>query len=186
MCCLQVVEIDALYCRAESSAHWATTVDAYSEAGGLNVRIPKVAIPEFRKSQADGDVVSTLYTDPQLLLKKHLPGSIELSGVLSEFKAFEGTWQSVYPGTSAYTLAQPVFNKKGDILFELRPYSQLSASVSFVPPSYSRRASGAITSRSPSAVRRPSNFARGSSECYRLADQGYCLTLVPHSPPGTN
>ncbi|THG96118.1 hypothetical protein EW026_g5654 [Hermanssonia centrifuga] len=148
--------------KAESSAHWATTVDAYSEAGGLNVRIPKVAIPEFRKSQADGDVVSTLYTDPQLLLKKHLPGSIELSGVLSEFKAFEGTWQSVYPGTSAYTLAQPVFNKKGDILFELRPYSQLSASVSFVPPSYSRRASGAITSRSPSAVRRPSNFARGS------------------------
>ena len=105
----------------------------------------------FEKSHAEGEVVSSLYTDPHKLLKDHLPSAIDLQGVLDEFKVFEGTWQAIYPGTSAYTLAQPVFNRQGDLFFELRPHAQLTASSPL--PMSPRRLVGTLSgvqSRSPS------------------------------------
>ena len=112
--------------RARSSASWATSVAVYSDVGGLHVSVVGSTVPVFEKSHAEGEVIASLYSDPQKLLKQHLPSVIDLEGVLGEFKSFEGSWSSVYPGTSAYTLAQPVFNRHGDLLFELRPHSQLT------------------------------------------------------------
>ena len=144
---------------ARSSASWSSSVAAHSEAGGLHVSIIGTTVPTFEKASAEGEV-NSLYMDPQGLLKQHLPASIDLAGVLSEFKTFEGTWGTIYPGTSAYTLAQPVFNRHGDLLFELRPHAQLSASAP-LPTTPRRVASGTSPSRSTSTSR-PSPFARPS------------------------
>ncbi|KAJ3554928.1 hypothetical protein NM688_g2854 [Phlebia brevispora] len=145
---------------AHSSASWSASIAAHSEVGGLHVSIVGSTAPTFQKAHAEGEVVASLYTDPEKLLKQHLPSAISLEGVLQEFKAFENVWQAVYPGTSAFILAQPVFDRKGDILFELRPHSQLSASTPL--PSTPRRIASGAQSRSVSGSGRPSLFNRPS------------------------
>lgn len=62
-----------------------------------------------------------LRLDPESILRHCFPSSPALERVLSELKVFEGDWKSSYPGQTAFTLSNPVFDQLGDMLFELRP-----------------------------------------------------------------
>ena len=95
----------------------------HSQAGGLSVNIIASKLPQYERRAVDGDP-TTLRIDPEYLLKKSFPASPDLDGVLKEFREFEGMWKACYPGQTAFALAHPVFNQRGDLLFELRPHSQ--------------------------------------------------------------
>lgn len=149
---------------ASSSATWHTTLALQAEAGGLKIHVREAPKPEFEKAKTEGEVVSAFYTSPETLLKANLPASIDLGEIVGLFKSFEGIWGGIYIGTSAFTLAQPVFTKKGDIMFELYPHTQISASAPVVARAakhHSSTSSRTTTVRTSSSVR-PSMFARPS------------------------
>ena len=101
----------------------------HSEASGLRVSV--VTAPfQFSKATSSGNALSALPLDPEEALKKAFAKitSVDLNEAHAEFDAFEGSWQSCYPGLSAYNLANPVFTRKGDLLFELQPASEAPAS----------------------------------------------------------
>lgn len=90
-----------------------------------------------------------MFTDPETLLKAHLPGTIDINEIVRELKAFEGIWQFCYPGMYAFALANPTFNVRGDLLFELKPFG------------------GHIHATGSSAVARHSQSRRQSSSSFR-------------------
>ncbi|EKM54058.1 uncharacterized protein PHACADRAFT_257655 [Phanerochaete carnosa HHB-10118-sp] len=61
--------------------------------------------------------------DPEQLLRDVFPPTVDMQPAYAEFSRFASVWQSCYPGLSAYTLCNPVFSAKGDLLFELQPYT---------------------------------------------------------------
>ncbi|PSR75858.1 hypothetical protein PHLCEN_2v8772 [Hermanssonia centrifuga] len=161
---------------AQSSATWAATVGAYSEAGGLQVKIISSVPPSFEKSRVEGNAVPTSHTDPESLLRSNLrvPESAELGQVLSEFKTFEGIWQSVYPGTSAYDLTHYVIEKNGDLLFELRPYPQLLPSEGLI-----QRTSNSVVD----VVHTPQPVHDVDIRAARLQALGELTAKTPLKPP---
>ena len=129
----------------------------------MKVVIVTPPTPVYEKAKTEGQVVSSFYTSPETLLKDNLPATVDLGEVVGLFKSFEGTWGGFYPGTSAFTLAQPVFTSKGDIMFELRQHTQISASapvVARVTRHYSSTTS--TTTRTTHSAVRPAMFSRPS------------------------
>lgn len=93
-----------------------------SECDGLSVKVTGSLTPVIETSSAQNQI--GLFPDLRQKLAEHLPKTIDLLPVLAELKVFEGVWQYGYPGLQAYCLSNPVFNHKGDIVFELRPQGQ--------------------------------------------------------------
>ncbi|PSS01019.1 hypothetical protein PHLCEN_2v4077 [Hermanssonia centrifuga] len=119
---------------SQSHARWNASVAAQSETGGLRVRVVGLASPHIEKASMNGTISHRdLWVDPEDLLRKNLPQTVDLSAVLDEFKVFEGVWKSCYPGMSAFSLAHPVFNCQGDLLFEFRPHSQVIRPANSLP-----------------------------------------------------
>lgn len=122
----------------KSAASWKTTIIIGSSEEGLKVTLPAPPVPVYEKATTEGEVIQAFWNDPEALLRANLPQTIDLSEVLGLFKNFEGTYSGIFPGTSAFTLANPVFNKNGDILFELRPHTQISASAPVITKAVAR------------------------------------------------
>ena len=55
---------------------------------------------------------------------------MELGDIYTKLKSFETPWTQCYIGMQDYRLAYPVFNRSGDIVFELCPRSAGAASSS--------------------------------------------------------
>lgn len=91
------------------------------------------------------------------MLKEAFPEKIDLDELVQEISAFEGAWQYYYPLMNAYSLASPVFNDDGDLLFELRRHGHATLR----PPA----APGSVLgqSHSPSRPRSPAFWGRSSS-----------------------
>ncbi|EMD31462.1 hypothetical protein CERSUDRAFT_69274 [Gelatoporia subvermispora B] len=108
---------------ATSSAKWNASLDVTSEQSGLKVHAPVSKIPQFEMAKIEGENPASVFKfceNPEKLLRKHLPPEIDLGPMVQELKAFEGGWRTFYAGASLFTLANPVFNANGDLLFELR------------------------------------------------------------------
>lgn len=109
-------------CSSFSHATWSASIIVHSEPSGLRV----VAAPnqiQIKADKVDGGTDSSLVIKPDQLLADALPKSINLDEAIGQFVHFEKTWRSCYPGMFAYRLAHPVFNRRGDLLFELLPHS---------------------------------------------------------------
>ena len=74
-----------------------------------------------------GNAPASNFLDIQSELKAQLPTSLDFREVVQGIRQYEGQWQACYPGINAYILANPVFNRQGDLLFELRPHGQWDA-----------------------------------------------------------
>lgn len=83
---------------------------------------------QFFKPTTMGETYASLALDPEALLRKIIPSSIDMKDAVDQFKLFEEVWHSCYPGMGAYNLAQPVFNCRGDLLFELRAQASSTTS----------------------------------------------------------
>ena len=79
------------------------------------------------ESTGDSGLQAASVLNPERLLKDIFPATIDMQPALRVFSLFASVWQSCYPGPSAYTLSNPVFNAKGDLLFELQPYTDPSS-----------------------------------------------------------
>lgn len=111
---------------SKASVEWVASIVMHSEAAGLQVSMVNSPII-FKTLETSGDSGSHYALDPQQLLKSQFPDSIDLKAMHAEFSRFTSVWQSCYPGPSAFTLCNPVFNRKGDMLFELQPYTDPSS-----------------------------------------------------------
>ena len=100
----------------KTRASWSASIAIYSEANGLVVELSGDAKPEFADVESEG----TCSLDMQELHKMHLPRIINMEPILTELKAvWEGAWQWSSLGCLSYTLANPVFNRHGDLLVQL-------------------------------------------------------------------
>ncbi|EMD37679.1 hypothetical protein CERSUDRAFT_105605 [Gelatoporia subvermispora B] len=106
----------------KSSARWDASLDIVTEHGGLKVQVQGSQIPQVEMAKVEGDAAASVFSfceNPEKLLRQHLPQEVDFGLMVHELKAFEGSWRTFYAGTTAFTLANPVFNQEGDLLFEL-------------------------------------------------------------------
>ncbi|EKM50129.1 uncharacterized protein PHACADRAFT_153519 [Phanerochaete carnosa HHB-10118-sp] len=124
----------------KSGASWRTSICIGTSEDGLKVSVPAPPVPVYLPASTIGEALPAFWNDPEALLRAHLPQTVDLGDVLGLFRTFEGTYTGLFPGTSAFTLANPAFNKDGDVLFELVPHTQLSASAPLVSKAAARAA----------------------------------------------
>lgn len=65
---------------------------------------------------------------------------IELTAIVQEFEQFCGVWKSCYPATSTFHVAHPVFNRNGDLLFEIRSHAPMAPTALGGSPASARKA----------------------------------------------
>ena len=105
---------------------WTVSLIITTEAGGLRASVRSVPT-QFHAEQTQ--IPGNNQRPPLVffaadLLRRVIPTSMDLSDVAKEFHSFENSWQFCYPRVGAYSPAYPVFNCRGDLLFELRPQPQ--------------------------------------------------------------
>ncbi|KZT65463.1 hypothetical protein DAEQUDRAFT_524238 [Daedalea quercina L-15889] len=108
---------------SKSTAKWSAVISIQSDLDGLSVKVVGALTPVVEASPAAHNHLG-MFPDLRQKLSEHLPRTIDLSQIVAELKVFEGVWHYGYPGLHAYCLANPVFNHKGDVIFELRPQGQ--------------------------------------------------------------
>lgn len=103
---------------------------------GLSIAVVGDSQPKF----------NTISTDVQLKNLFDIPTlqsllTVDLTGLASELRqSFGGVWEYCFLGTGALSLSNPIFNQRGDILFELRPYMPITQ-VTVVPRTVHRERS---------------------------------------------
>ncbi|KDQ49725.1 hypothetical protein JAAARDRAFT_142971 [Jaapia argillacea MUCL 33604] len=104
-------------------AQWRVNLCMTSTPSGMEVNISGVTKPTFDTSQQAESAIKNLINFEHL----HALLSVDLSVIAVEMKeTFGGVWSHCFPSMGAYALANPVFNSKGDILFELKKYIEPS------------------------------------------------------------
>ena len=107
-------------------SNWSSTLSLKSlpAGAGLSVEVVGDSEPGFT-------TVSTDVPLEELFNVKTLQGLVHIDFVSLASKlhrAFGGVWEHCFIGTETLTLCNPIFNKYGDILFEMRPYVPLTQS----------------------------------------------------------
>ncbi|KAI0372239.1 hypothetical protein BV20DRAFT_1015644 [Pilatotrama ljubarskyi] len=151
--------------QSSASVSWSTNVTVQTIGSGIKVNTLGSHDPVFTKGAvADGNAYKA--RNPMDMLRESFPEKVDLEELVQEIHAFEGQWQYCYPLANPYSLASPVFNDDGDLLFELRRYGTSTIRVSPTSPT------GTGRSASPAFGRRPRSRTR----------QGGRTSPAPHSP----
>lgn len=66
--------------------------------------------------------------DPRELLRKALPETMELKGLEQGLQSLESARQTCHSGQAGCHLINPVFNRNGDLLFQISPHSSSPSS----------------------------------------------------------
>ncbi|TFY58803.1 hypothetical protein EVJ58_g6189 [Rhodofomes roseus] len=145
---------------ASGVARWVTSINIQTDLyNGVKCdaldEIPIVC----EKVEYKGNAPATNYLDIAAELKAQLPQLLDFKEVVQGMRQYEGACQTCYPGTNAYVLANPVFNRQGDLLFELRPHGQWNAAPA---PLRQNRAA----SQSPKKIEESLVGSQGSSPIY--------------------
>ena len=114
------------------------------------------------------------------MLKEAFPKKVDLDELVQEISAFEGAWQYYYPLMNAYSLASPVFNDDGDLLFELRRHGTTNSRMPSAPGS--GLGSGLSRPRTP-AVRGRMGRSRTPVGSTNSANGYGQRSPTPRSPP---
>ncbi|PIL22499.1 hypothetical protein GSI_15188 [Ganoderma sinense ZZ0214-1] len=104
---------------AEASVNWSTNVTVQTIGSGIKVNTLGSHDPTFSGAHFSTGAAAK-FRNPMDMLKEAFPCKIDLDELVQEISAFEGTWQYYFPLMNTYSLASPVFNDDGDLLFELR------------------------------------------------------------------
>ncbi|KZT05942.1 uncharacterized protein LAESUDRAFT_206407 [Laetiporus sulphureus 93-53] len=111
---------------AQSVAKWSMALTLRTEPNGLKANAAGSTSPVFESTEPSGDVGTLQVADLQTSLKGELQDAINLDDILKQLQQFEGALKSCYPCSGAYCLAYPAFNAHGDLMFELKPQTQLN------------------------------------------------------------
>ncbi|OSD07148.1 hypothetical protein PYCCODRAFT_1358933 [Trametes coccinea BRFM310] len=104
---------------ASSSIVWSTNVALQTIGNGIKVTTPDSQDPTVTNSVFSGSDAEEL-RNPADMLRKAFPSKVDLHELVEDIRAFEGTWEFCYPPAIPYSLANPIFNDDGDLMFELR------------------------------------------------------------------
>lgn len=120
------------------------------------------------------------------MLREAFPAKVDLDELVREISAFEGAWQYYYPLMNAFSLASPVFNDDGDLLFELRRHGTTSSRMHAAPGSV---LGGRVSGRNSPAPRGRLGRPRSTPASPASSPGGYGQNSptsgYPRSPPPT-
>ncbi|KAI9058443.1 hypothetical protein FKP32DRAFT_1582073 [Trametes sanguinea] len=102
-----------------SAVSWSTVVTVDTYGSGIKVSTVGSHDPEYSVADYSGNDAKTL-RNPADMLRAAFPRKVDLQELVEEIRAFEGAWEYCYPPATPYSLASPVFNADGDLMFELR------------------------------------------------------------------
>ncbi|KAI0826876.1 hypothetical protein BC628DRAFT_226056 [Trametes gibbosa] len=139
---------------ASSSVSWSTNVTVQTIGSGIKVNTFGSYDPIFTKASFT-DNSAGKFRSPMDMLRDAFPDKVGLEALVQEIRAFEGAWEYFHPPAVPYSLASPVFNDDGDLLFELRRHGTASARVNATSPAgrIGRSSSPAFGRRAHSHVR---------------------------------
>lgn len=106
-------------CSATSSVSWSTNVTVQTTGAGIKVTTLGSRDPVFMKADFPNGGAKK-FRNPMDMLCEVFPQKVVLDGLVEEIRGFTGTWEYCCPPAAPYSLASPVFNDDGDLLFELR------------------------------------------------------------------
>ncbi|KAI0335832.1 hypothetical protein GY45DRAFT_1239802 [Cubamyces sp. BRFM 1775] len=113
---------DTKLTQASSSVYWSTNVSIQTVGSGIKVSTIGSHNPVFTEAEfTEGG--GAKFRNPREMLRTAFPEKINLDELVQEIHAFEGAWEYFYPLATPYSLASPVFNDDGDLLFELRRHN---------------------------------------------------------------
>ena len=109
-------------------AKWFTSINIHTDNYNSVTCDTLGAVPVVCENvEYRGNAPTSSFFEIQSELKVRLPDLLDFEEVVQGIRQYEGLWQACYPGIHAYLLASPVFNRQGDLLFELRPHGQWNA-----------------------------------------------------------
>ena len=133
--------------------HWSTNVSIQTVGSGIKVSTLGSHDPVFAHAEyTEGGTAK--FRNPTEMLRSAFPEKINLDDLVQEIHGFEGAWEYFYPLVTPYSLASPVFNDDGDLLFELRRHSSGPARLPPITP-------GGRFGRPASPIRPQSRAMRG-------------------------
>ncbi|TFK50290.1 hypothetical protein OE88DRAFT_1749327 [Heliocybe sulcata] len=101
-------------------ASWSTVVALVTEGSSLKVKVWDETRPVINTTHFHKEFINTRFTPLHELLETYFPSKIDLVELSEQLQtSFCGDWKSCYPGLAAYGLANPCFNRRGDIMFDL-------------------------------------------------------------------
>lgn len=151
---------------------WSTNVTVQTIGSGIKVNTLGSHDPVFTKGTMSEN--NSRFRNPMDMLREAFPQKVDLDELVTEIRAFEGSWQYCYPLANPYSLASPVFNDDGDLLFELRRFGTASI-----------RVGPGATSPIGSHIGRPVSPANAGQRSHsRGRRTGRASSPAPHSPRG--
>ncbi|EIW59592.1 uncharacterized protein TRAVEDRAFT_122355 [Trametes versicolor FP-101664 SS1] len=153
---------------ASSSVSWSTNVTVQTIGSGIKVNTLGSHDPVFAKGLTPDNAAR--FRSPMDMLREAFPDKVDLDELVQEIRAFEGPWQYCYPLANPYSLASPVFNDDGDLLFELRRHGVSAIRVT------------SATSPPAARIGRSSSPAFGRRAHSRTRQSGGRTSPAPHSP----
>jgi hypothetical protein len=100
-------------------ASWRASITTRSSASGLRVFVTSESTPQFSVKETVGHC----RMDARALVEQHLKDAVNTAIVVNKIKpVLEGFWRFSFPQIGAYTLSQPVFTIKGDLILQLTTY----------------------------------------------------------------
>ena len=106
---------------ADMFVTWEAGVKLISSPSGLQVVLQQQSVvPTFRKGVLSQNVNSTVYTAVFDQVRKIFPKNIDCGDFVSEWNScLAGSWTGLREMAHELRVAQPVFNKCGDLFLEL-------------------------------------------------------------------
>lgn len=147
---------------------WSTNVTVQTIGSGIKVNTLGSHDPVFAKGLTPDNAAR--FRSPMDMLREAFPDKVDLDELVQEIRAFEGPWQYCYPLANPYSLASPVFNDDGDLLFELRRHGVSAIRVTATSPTGAAR------------IGRSSSPAFGRRSHSRTRQSGGRTSPAPHSP----
>ncbi|PIL22598.1 hypothetical protein GSI_15287 [Ganoderma sinense ZZ0214-1] len=168
---------------ASSSVSWSTNITVQTIGSGIKVNTLGSHDPSFSAAQFS-EGATAKFRNPMDMLKEAFPRKIDLDELVQEISAFEGAWQYYYPLMNAYSLASPVFNDDGDLLFELRRHGTTSSRMPTAPGS--GLGSGLSRPRTPALRGRTGRSRTPVGSTTSPNGYGQRSPSHPRSPPPPN
>lgn len=120
------------------TVHWSAAITFHTDIiHGLKISVsPTKIVPDFQKIKVRGELGKSIYEETFAHLREQFPSVIDFNHVLLELcEAFEGCWTGLHTFSRELDVANPVFNKHGDLILDLGLHVQSILDVPGLPRS---------------------------------------------------
>ena len=118
------------------TVHWSAAVMFHTDAfHGLKISVsPTKIVPEFQTTKIRGELGKSIYEKTFEHLRDQFPNVIDFDHIIDELReSFEGCWTGLHAYSRELDVANPVFNRHGDLLLDLGLHVQQIAEIPGAP-----------------------------------------------------